>query len=574
MATIKENMNQLVKTNEELREVIGLCYAPVADNEGMASYPSKLARLAVDDPTLQTIGVGGRTTADGMEIKDSIAVVDKVYGETIRWNQLAENRSRTTTNNGIVYSIDENNKIHLKGTSTNVSSFSLVTDSELKKYIQDGDKILLYTTYKFDLSENNTQYYNNNFAYIVSESRFITAKDFHLVRFRIGQGVEVDETCVFVVFNLTTMFPKNEPDNIQDFCQRIFATDFENVTEDMWASVAAYSVPALVNSSPKSIVSKSRNLWDGTFSSEGRYISVDNSLSISSNFNVTNYIAVKENKKYVVYGCSGYNPSIVFYDKWKRYISGTKYNGKSEIVVESPQNAAFAMMAITVSVPFMFCEGDNTDIEYQSYFESTLDIDPKSIRDENGEQVFPEGLLSVGDVRDEIDWQRGVAVKRIGSVDLGSLTYRYNSENLVFYAINRNQKPYFGNLSKATPVVCPKYITHSVKIAWSDFLNLTDGICRKEESNHTYIAIKDTNYSTIDALQQSLIGVLCYFELVTPIEYPLPSSWSKSWMRVSNGGTERITADGMTLPLHADIAYRTANAAALANDLSNAQNLL
>lgn len=655
MATINENINQLVKTEAELREIISLCYAPVADKEGLTSYPDKLARLAVDDPTPEVIGIAPRVTAGGRMISDSISSVRKIYGETRKFNQLVNlgkgfqvTYCTLEENNG-VYKLTYTKNVYNPGYGARANS----TNNSLV----EGHKYLFGVTAKTDENLpisfgmiNTFGLLKSGFGAIVnaySEWKsfcYITEAYYYDSNYGspLGVGAVVDNKQAsslyfknLICIDITSIYGAGkEPTTEDQFCQDYFGCNADQVTDEQWAMLAEPTDGALLNSAPKSIVSKPKTiLWnqlvkngnfaDGTndWSSQSptkMYMEAIGNGSLKVTITEDSYKArIRQfaifskdhiyNVSFDYYGAYSVNNAAQFIIRsspdtiknygetpnnvWLHFGFTIKANGNATLFDlfsnSSTQSGVLAgdyciyKNICIFDLTQMFGEGNEpTDEEFRAMFpadyypynegeeltdkleqpwESTLEIDPKSIRNENGEQVFPDGLLSAGEVCDEIDWERGVAVKRIGSVDLSSLTYRYNSENLVFYAINRNQKAYYRDLMKATPVVCPKYITHSVKIAWADFLNLTDGICRKEEVTYSYIAIKDTNYSTIDALKQSLIGVLCYFELVTPIEYPLPASWRKSWMRVANGGTERITADGMTLPLHADIAYRTAD---------------
>lgn len=632
MATINENINQLVKTEAELREIISLCYAPVADNEGLTSYPDKLARLAVDEPTPEVIGVAPRVTAGGRVISDSISSVRKVYGETIVWNQSSDWSKRG-----------------IKPLSNSFQLFRLIPILPSRKYLF----VCIAVSYNSNGNNKRLKYYSEDGSvvgnlYWSNDNETQTLSKFFTPSSETTYMIEIwtNESYGFISgvttydaiglhFDLTKMFGSGkEPNTIDDFTQRIFGVNSGELTYEDWENIASQSEPILVNSSPKSIVSKPKTVWlnqilDNTYYNTNGYnviqegershkfvseaglfrrvyknasllagtkylFLVDTKIDFTPSLRIVFRTDNSDDGLYTITPTNNWSKTSIFFTPLvdsSRPMIGCH---TSEAVIGSAGDSMSIRNFCCIDLTRMFGASnepstldeftqrifhkdadDVTDAEWDKLapycegeerverglgeaWESTLEIDPKTILDENGEQVFPEGLLSAGKVCDDIDWERGVAIKRVANADLGSLDWTRGS--YVFFT--RTIKPISTNL------ICNKHEVSST----SSSLSMPEQSVAADVSNNRFF-FKKSDLQTNDEIKDFLAGSYIHYE-ISPIEYPLPSSWRKSWMRVANGGTERITADGMTLPLHADIAYRTANAVALANDLSNANNLL
>lgn len=167
--------------------------------------------------------------------------------------------------------------------------------------------------------------------------------------------------------------------------------------------------------------------------------------------------------------------------------------------------------------------------EYEQYQEHNVSIPVTTLTGKlNGEGesvvVFPDGMKRAGSVCDEIVIKNGkaVAIKRVGSVDLGSLTWDYSSENFSATISNRAFKKdnifsfakyplrgYVGNRSAANV---------DKNAYWYYATNYT--------SRSFYIV--DSAYSDSETFKTAMNGVMLYYELRTPQEYELDNSPIKS----------------------------------------------
>lgn len=158
-------------------------------------------------------------------------------------------------------------------------------------------------------------------------------------------------------------------------------------------------------------------------------------------------------------------------------------------------------------------------------------------------KYFPDGLKSAGSAYDEITPMK--AVKRIGMVDLSTLTWEQFDN--VFATLSLKKIATFGN----TNGLCSRY--HVMLVTNDPLNNLKDKSFSLYDNGALYI--KDTSFSSIESLKQSLQGVMLYYEMATPEETTYDEL--NLTEQVSEGGTEEaIITDGKTsTPLRADIVY-------------------
>ena len=157
------------------------------------------------------------------------------------------------------------------------------------------------------------------------------------------------------------------------------------------------------------------------------------------------------------------------------------------------------------------CERDS----YEPYFESKVELPTIPEMSEWG----LAGIQSSGTLAcDEIDFERGVYVKRIDCVDMGSFIWLKMNFDGMFYSNNiRNviKKPNSGVTCNAITANWSLYKSQSspeIHLPEKNFMVYKDGV----------IYVKDTTYTNTNALKAALQGVMLYYELAEPIEYSLP----------------------------------------------------
>ena len=182
--------------------------------------------------------------------------------------------------------------------------------------------------------------------------------------------------------------------------------------------------------------------------------------------------------------------------------------------------------------------------EYEPYKESIVNLPIQA--------YFPDGMKSAGDVRDEIIWDEGLkkykAIQRIGSVDMGTLNWKKQSNESYFYSSidGIKESPYL----TAVNMLCVKY-----KVV--DVINASgqDKVIYIYPSHiESQINIEDSSYTDIASFKQSLQGQILYYELKTPIE-TIIDDYDLIDYEVSDFGTEEILSNEPTTPIVAYIQY-------------------
>ena len=179
--------------------------------------------------------------------------------------------------------------------------------------------------------------------------------------------------------------------------------------------------------------------------------------------------------------------------------------------------------------------------DYEDYWTRTRDI--------NIQPYFPDGLKRAGTVYDEISKDK--AIKRIGVVDLGSLTWQY-LDGLFLANIRTGGQgldKVFGNM------ICPMYIL----VDNNDYVNWADKSMRNTNvPENPILRIKNNAYTDVAAFKAAMSGVMLYYELAEPVETQIDPPLNLLY-QVSDFGTEQFLGAGATepktLPIIADIVY-------------------
>lgn len=157
-------------------------------------------------------------------------------------------------------------------------------------------------------------------------------------------------------------------------------------------------------------------------------------------------------------------------------------------------------------------------------------------------KYFPDGMQGIGELYDEINEEN--AVKRLGVVDLGTLTWRYDATYNTFYAIER----IFAYTGKAK---CTRYEQNNMHPP-----RMSD----KQMSLSSYyylnaISIKDLDYTDAATFKTAMLGVMLVYELIEPIVTPITEPLQLDY-KVADFGTEKMLHILPSSPFRADIVYQ------------------
>lgn len=187
--------------------------------------------------------------------------------------------------------------------------------------------------------------------------------------------------------------------------------------------------------------------------------------------------------------------------------------------------------------------------------DSTYPI-PEAIRN------LPGYGWSAGTARNYVDYENKRYVQCVGSVDLGTLNWGFNTTSGVgnhFYAsvkhLNFKYLGAFGTI--VYNILCSKYVTvaRSSNVFVDKTLTLDGSSTRVSQ-----IQVKDTTYTDAVAFKQAMQGVILYYELETPIVTDISSLIPDDFLRnltVEAGGsvTFKNSNDNYHIPVPSEEEY-------------------
>lgn len=176
-----------------------------------------------------------------------------------------------------------------------------------------------------------------------------------------------------------------------------------------------------------------------------------------------------------------------------------------------------------------------------------INVTPTSVETSTGSSLsiealtakyFPTGMKSAGSVYDELDFENKVAIQRVGSVDLGTLNFVYNSTYKIMVdttGISGIKK--IANDTTIANIICSKYPTDSntnVSNKDANGIALGGGIIN--------LRIKDLAYDDPESFKSAMSGIYLNYELETPIITPITESIDPI-LDTTEGGTLTINVD-------------------------------
>lgn len=523
-----ESISEMPTTNlSEGRQVVkdGIVYtysggAWVSQAEDLGGRDEVHAEEFVFQPT------GG---AD-LSIKDCFANINKIKGNTLVWNQLSNNQP-SSQDAGLFFAKDDEDVIHINGTTTR-SYFNFNGDfAEMIKNLTIGIYLL-----KVDVINNpdqinlrihalngkfvaitNVKDYITDYSYFcsVTSETIVKGYGFGMSSYG-GVGVVFDDVQIRISFcNLTQMFGAgNEPSTVEEF-----EAMFPNAYYDY---------------------------------NEGELLSFEGDALKSVGFNAF------DGEKAVVLKGQTY------------YLGGTyetlqfKADGESAVDVAVPSDKLYTpesngeLYATGTDICINLSHSGYRNGEYEPYKEFILPLDfIKTIKDAEGNVMFPEGLRSAGTACDEIVYDETIgkykAIKRIGSVDMGTLTWSTQGGSSANRVLST-----FGLVSViknyASSSVANVLVVGYSADTWNNiYVALTD---KTIGSTNRVFGVQDVAYasSTTEEFKAAMSGKILQYELATPVEVILDDI--SLGYEANDFGTEEIVGNTTPIiPMRADIRY-------------------
>lgn len=500
--------------------------------------------------------------AGGGVIEDGVAVIDKVKGNSVVWNQLIKDfrePSNWLTNNCDATIVGD--KIHIKFTSASSSSAFGVKSSAFSaghKYclLMNNENAMPLTAVKLGSAYSVDSYGSTLQIETPAITLAIPTSSESNGAFWFWPSdetkLEGDFSNIFAI-DLTKMFGAgNEPATVEEFLSR----------KPKVADEYAYNEGEIINNKVEKVKATGVNLWNEEWEVGSINITTGVDTSEQDRIRMKGYLPVLPNTSYyctLISDDSTKRGYFCYYDQNKKFIA---YSGKPSQydmnkVFTTPSNCYFVRFYLNMEYGKTYNHNICINLsdpaingKYFPYEEHTLDLAwVKDIKDAEGVKLFEDGMRSAGTAFDEVG--KNKAVKRLGSVDLGSLDWtKYtNADQELFQTKGLVGLILPSSSEKVANVTCNKYNALSVNDL---YIHKGDGI-GVNESGMIDIYDKALIGKTAEDFKTAMQGVLLYYELAEPIEVEYDEK--NLTYSVVAGGTEEAIASEPSTAFRADIGY-------------------
>lgn len=491
--------------------------------------------------------IGKIAPTAGISVDDNNATIERIKGESVVWNQLLNNKSLPNTGvyNDVELTNNNNGTFTVNGTPLSSLASILINFGIQKhghKYLCEGipsRNAVTEAFFRIHYIEDG----NNNPLKTVDE----TGNCF----FSLSTTIDVELRCYFYIrpnytvtnetyapklYDLTLMFGAgNEPTTIEEFEARKPL----GVTND-------YNEGTIVSFQGGDIKSVGFNAFTAKTSEEG-------SINTTTGLNMPLDTA----KRSDFLPCIG-NVQYEFikalhlyeYDTNRNFIKHTHLGN----AVDQPINKIITLHDKTHYIRVVYPSKNESGVcihlvhsgyrngDYEPYVEDIRPLpDIKSIKDSNGDVLFPYGLLSAGSVHDEITATK--AIKRIVAIDMGAWNWSYDTTHSGFILSGISIRPVTKDFSQ---MLCVKYPYKG------SYNNVNDKELGYIFNNRPFV--KDSSYTSVGDFKQAMSGVLLYYELAEPIEVDLEEPLNMTY-DAWDFGTEELVVSEPSTSLKGEIIY-------------------
>ena len=378
----------------------------------------------------------------GGVIEDGVAVIDKVKGNSVVWNQLVQNGNFASTEEWV-----EN------GATISISNGEATISQTLEGDSGVGQKVNVIAGHKImvlmDVKEVTSMYvgvfrsqYDNVGFQAATNTKIINSVGFVSFFTTIAElgnyksyvfGFARGGVNSFInLINLTQKFGAgNEPSTYEEFLQR----------KPKVADEFAYNEGTIVNNKVEKVVTTGRNLFDSSTAIDGKTIIDETGIEVTNSLGwCSTFIPIIGGKSYF---CKGVviniqNNGVHFYDKDKQHINAVGIPQNGNIFV-TPINAKYIRIhgrydGSPANTAILNLSDASFNGQYAPYEKHELDLSwVKEIKDTEGVKLFEDGMKSAGTAFDEA--AKGKAIKRIG-VKVFDGTESWSTISNCFYAVN------------------------------------------------------------------------------------------------------------------------------------------
>lgn len=342
----------------------------------------------------------------------------------------------------------------------------------------------------------------------------------------------------FQLIDLTAMFGAgNEPSTVAEF-EALYPLPYY-----------PYDAGSLLPVRMQGIETTGFNQWDEEWEVGAISPTTGGNTNSTTTIRSKNFIPVFPDTEYCIsIKDTTANYIVVAYDADKNYIKYLKWAGAQgqKVTFTTPEDAAYIRFNVNNTASGAYGTTYKNDIcvnlvwsgihngEYEAHWKSQRAIDVA--------QYFPDGMRGAGSVYDELT--EDAAITRVGSVDLGTLTWvaSQTAEN-AFFANVKNVMDY--KFASSVQAQCVPY-TFVGTTGGTSTLTTDKAIALyyrgSTGTNIRELYVKDTAYTDAAVFKTAMSGVMLHYELATPTTTPIDPPLNLTY-RVDDWGTERVMVD-------------------------------
>ena len=467
-----------------------------------------------------------QTAGGGLTYNPSSAVVKRILGNTLVWNQLVTVPNKTFTD------------------WETLATFSSVVGHQyfIKSVVSRASQGLNsdYQIYLYGTGISSVYGINGSLS-LITINASTTVRISSAVYGSFAGAVQ----STLYVTDLTLFFNGQVPEGYT-------AADFERDYGYLLAN-PEYNAGQLINNSAKGLETVGFNLWDEEWE-VGTYNSTTGAKEAFTGF-------VRSKNKISVHPSTAYSSCVavkkLYYDINGNYIT---YDSSSVEPFTTPSNCYYIAFNVTQTYGGIY----NHDIcinlsdpakngTYEPYKKivSPLNLNSFKVKDSQGNIVTVNGLKSAGSVRDERVGKK--FIKRVGVAELSSLSWSLSDANNHFFRESHSALPDglpVGDYSSPANAISDRYMC----LGYGP-ITAADNMCFAISSSvSSRIVFINHSCSTVNEFIAATQGQYLYYELATPIEYEIIDEAPYEYP-IDVLGTERIVSDELVAPFIADIQY-------------------
>lgn len=399
------------------------------------------------------------------------------------------------TENGITWTVNADGSITANGTSTDWSFFNLLWDPNFATVSFDSPCTVDGKTFT-DCSYNH----NNGHLYVyISPNETVTNKTFYPMANYGKTALPYEQ-----YFEGLRSAPASKVEQVGD---NLFKAEFGG---DGYFASGFYDELEVIDSNTISGIPKagqgsdfirfSQKYPPGSYTLSNKckdprqmiWLYDANGNNVSSQYNLSNGVV------YVAYN-QYYEGNYATVEKINVTIPDSVAYWRYGVFFQPNSGNKVTLSEIQVSRGF--------DIPYKPYNLNTLSI-PPAVQALDG---YGDGINE--SVYNYISWKKKQFVKRVGKVDLGTLSYRHRVSNgrNIFTATSISDIVACKNTSVPIIAVCAKFTAVPTNVTWKQY------DMGYPYTNSKEVEFVDNNYTDAETFKSAMSGVMLYYELAEPI---------------------------------------------------------